>query len=67
MMQLKLPSEWTQCSYRISELTGKTLLNGGVMHQKNLVINTESLATGVYIIDYFNDNNEHFSSRFVKQ
>jgi hypothetical protein len=64
---LQLPAEWTICTYRISELAGKTVMTGSSSHQSNLAFSTETLAPGVYIIDYFNSTNEHFSSRFVKQ
>jgi len=66
-LHLQLPSDWTQCAYRISELTGKTVMTGSSTHQSNITISTETLAPGVYIIDYFNPANEHFSSRFLKQ
>jgi hypothetical protein len=66
-LHLQLPAEWTICTYRISELAGKTVMTGSSSHQSNLAFSTETLAPGVYIIDYFNPANEHFSSRFLKQ
>ena len=67
ILNIQLPAASEKCTYRILNMTGQCVLNGMVAHQAVLGIDTTTLPSGVYVVEYFGSTNEHHSARFVKR
>lgn len=66
--QLMISAERPIVNYRLSDLTGRTvLLNESAMAQYKLALNTSRLKAGIYIISVQIDRGELISQKFIKK
>jgi hypothetical protein len=56
----------TNCSYRITDISGRTLLNGYLNNNKQ-DIDVANLTPGSYIVQIYEDAQQRYTSVFIKQ